>query len=198
MNKKIYTNWTEATNNASKAMLSLVSCLESGFNAWIEIRKNGDQDYPIKIKNPALENPFNWTFTYGVPRNEKKMMDYRYFNDTQKDLTYNWVACFGDAEAIKKYQESGLITEGLVLGKGKSCPVRIEDANTYRRKITGDNYEYNYWVSHWEPIKGIPYWVVDEEQGDVFTICYNKDTVNKSEAMKRAADFLYQYSNETK
>ena len=86
--KETYTNWTAATNNPNKAIIGLVSCLESGKNAWIEIRKNGEQDYPLKIKNPALENPFNWEIMYGVPRNEKEMMNHKYFNDTEKDLTY--------------------------------------------------------------------------------------------------------------
>ncbi len=197
-NNIICTNWTEATNNPSKAMLGLISCLESGYNAWIELRKNGEQDYPIKIKNPMLDNPFNWTMSYGVPRNEKDMMNYNYFNDTEKDLTYNWVACFGKEESIIQYQEHGLITKDLCLGMGRCHPVRIKDANKYRIEIIGDNYQYNYWVTYWKPSESIQYWAVDETQGDVFTICYNNEEYDKSAAMKKAADFLYQYSNKRK
>jgi len=197
MNTAVYTNWTKATKNPSEAMLGLISCIEHGCNAWIEIRKNGEQDFPIIIKNPELDNPFNWTMSYGVPRNESEMMKYNYFNETERDLTYNWVACFGSEESIKQYQENGLVTKGLSLGIGKCHPVRVEDANTYRREITGDNYKYSYWVTYWQPIDGISRWVVDERQGEVFTICYNKEPVNKFEAMKKAADFLYQLSKST-
>ena len=198
MSDKVYTNWTEATTNASKAILGLISCLESGYNAWIEVRDNGEQDYPIKIKNPELNNPFNWTMSYGVARNENEMIKHNYFNETEKDLTYNWVACFGDKEAIKLYQENGgVITKGLIHGIGICSPVRIKDANFYRKNITGDNYEYNYWVTYWKPINNIPYWIVDKSIKKVLTICYNKKNVDKSEAMKRAADFLYSYANAT-
>ena len=63
---KTDTTWTQATTNPSEIMLGLVSCLESGKNAWIEIRKNGDQAYPVMKKNPALENPFNWEMNFVV------------------------------------------------------------------------------------------------------------------------------------
>lgn len=192
--KEIYTNWTEATNNPNKAIIGLVSCLESGKNAWIEIRKNGEQDYPLKIKNPALENPFNWEMMYGVPRNEKEMMNHKYFNDTEKDLTYNWTACYGEAKAIEEYQKNGTITKEMFNGMGICHPVRIKDANFYRKNILGDNYEYRYWVTYWRAKKDIPYYIVDESVGNVFTICYNDELCDRSEAMKRAAQFMMEYA----
>ena len=103
---KVYTTWAEATNNASKAMMGLISCIESGKNAWIEVRRNGDQAYPIKIKNPALDDPYNWEMNYGVPKNENDFLNDHYFNETEKDLTYNWIACFGEKEAIEEYQKN--------------------------------------------------------------------------------------------
>lgn len=191
---EIYTNWTEATNNPNKAIIGLVSCLESGKNAWIEIRKNGEQDYPLKIKNPALENPFNWEMMHGVPRNEKEMMNHKYFNDTEKDLTYNWTACYGEAKAIEEYQKNGTITKEMFNGMGICHPVRIKDANFYRKNILGDNYEYGYWVTYWRAKKDIPYYIVDESVGNVFTICYNDELCDRAEAMKRAAQFMMEYA----
>lgn len=196
--KKTYTNWTEATNNPNKAMMGLISCLEHGKNAWIEIRKNGQQDYPIKIKNPALENPFNWEMMYGTPRNEEEMMNHKYFNDTEKDLTYNWVACYGEAKAIEKYQKSGTITKELFNGRGICHPVKIKDANFYRKNILGDNYEYGYWTTYWKPKKDIPYYIVDESAGDVFTICYSNELCDRVEVMKRAAQFMMEYAETIK
>lgn len=194
---KVYTTWTEATNNASKAMIGLLSCIESGRNAWIEIRKNGEQSYPIKIKNPALDNPFNWEMSYGIPRNENDMLNHSYFNETERDLTYNWMACFGEKKAIEEYQKNGTISKELFNGTGICHPVRIKDANFYRKNIIGDNYEYGYWVTYWKPKKNIPYWIVDESIGDVFTICFNDDIiVDKAEAIRKAAEFMLAYANE--
>lgn len=192
---KVYTSWTEATNNASKAMISLISCLDSNKNAWIEIRKNGDQDSPIKTKNPALDNPFNWEMSYGVPRNEDEMKKHHYFNETEKDLTFNWIAGFGDENAIKEYQVNGIISKGLLNGTGICHPVRIKDANLYREKFVGDNYEYGYWTTYWKPKNNIPYWIVDETIGDVFTICYNDEPVDKADAIVKTAQFMLEYAN---
>ena len=192
---KVYTTWTEATKSASKAMMGLISCIESGRNAWIEIRKNGEQEYPIKIKNPALDNPFNWEMLYGVPRDEKEMMSHNFFNETEKDLTYNWIACFGEEKAIKEYQNNGTITKELFTGTGICHPVRIKDANFYRKNILGDDYEYGYWATYWKPKKGIPYLVVDESIGYVFTICFTNEAVDKAEAIRKAAQFMLKYAD---
>lgn len=191
---RYYTNWAQATTSVSQAMLGLVSCLESGKNAWIDIRGNGSQDVPIKMKNPELDNPFNWTMEYSVPRNEEEMRNIQYFNDTEMDLTYNWIQGYGSQEAIEKYQDTGEITEGLLLERGIGHPVRVADANRYRKEITGDNYEYGFWVTYWKPKTGIPYWVVDPNVGEVFTICYNDEPVDKKLALQRAAQFLMDYA----
>lgn len=46
----VCTNWTRATTNLLDAIESLHSAIKYGCNAWIEIRKNGDQSYPIEKK----------------------------------------------------------------------------------------------------------------------------------------------------
>lgn len=93
-------------------------------------------------------------------------MNYKYFNDTEKDLTYNWIACFGS-----------------------------EDANYYRKNIIGDNYNYNYWTTYWRPRTNIPYWIVDDNVGDVFTICFNDEVVDKAKTIKKTAQFMMEYAD---
>lgn len=195
MSDKVYTNWSQATNNASRAMMGLISCIEHGMNAWIELRKNGEQDHPMKIKNPELDNPFNWTMSFGVPRDGAELLNHNYFNDTEKDLTMNWTACFGEPDAIKEYQEHGKITKELFKGQGTCHPVKIADANFYRKNTLGDNYKYEFWVTYWQPKDKIPYWVVDESVGDVFTVCYNDEPVDKAEAIRKAARFMMDYAD---
>lgn len=192
------TSWTKATINPSEAMLGLVSCLEAGKNAWIELRKNGDQRFPVMKKNPELDNPFNWTLDYGEPRNEKAMESAAYFNETQKDLTYNWTACFGAQEAIDKYQKDGTVSDGLCKEIGICHPVRREDAKTYRQIVTGDNYDGKYWISHWKPKPGIKLYVVDDSISEVFTVCCDDSPMNKKEALEKAAKFLIMYAENIK
>ena len=128
---KTDTTWTQATTNPSEIMLGLVSCLESGKNAWIEIRKNGDQAYPVS------ETPFNWEMNYGGPRNEQQLKNYDFFNETEKDLTYNWISCFGTKEAVDLYQANGTVMEGLFLGGNIACPVRLLTGNRKKSLSAG-------------------------------------------------------------
>lgn len=55
-------------------------------------------------------------------------------------------------------------------------------------------YEYGYWVTFWKPKDDIPYWIADENIGDVFTICFNDEAVDKKEAVRRAAQFMMEYA----
>lgn len=145
----VHTGWMPATTDPTEAMLGLTSCLQAGLNAWIETRKNGDQKFPIVMKNPALDNPFNWTMSYGTVRDNDDLEKYRYFNDTERDLTYNWTAGFGDLWAITEYRQTGAIREGLLKGAGICFPIRIADAERYRREIARDNYaNYHYFVTY--------------------------------------------------
>lgn len=193
---KVYTNWMVATTNPSEALMGLVSCLNVGKNAWIECRPNtkDDMEYPIMKKNPELDNPFNWTVAYGAPRMAIVGRGVQYFNETEECLTYDYTACFGTEEAVKFYQETGRITEGLVMGGSICHPVLIEDANQYREQFTKDNYKYDYWAYKWEPKDGIPYHVVDTSVEKAFVICYDDGLMDKAEAAKRSADFLMKYA----
>ncbi len=195
---EICTGWTNATVDPNKAMIGFVSCLEAGKNAWIEVRKNGDQTYPVMKKNPELDNPFNWTMMYALPRNEKEMGDHNYFNETEKDLTYNWTAAFGTREAIEAYQKDGTISEGLCKGIGICHPVKITDAEAYRKEIVGDDYKYAYYTTYWKPKNHIPYYVLDESIKDVFVVCYDDEPFDKMAALTRASDFITEYAKRMK
>ena len=193
------TNWSKTTLDPQEAMLNLTACIGAGHHAWIEIQKNGEQEFPIQKKNPLLDNPFYWTMMVGQIRNEKDLKEMKFFNETEKDLTYNWTHCFGTKEAIQAYQERGEILEGLIQSSGICHPVRIQDANYYREKITGDGYKYGYWMTRWRPITGVPYWVTDTSIKDVFVICYDDDIPAGSDTaalLKNAAAFLLKYAEQ--
>lgn len=195
--KDVKTNWTISTVNPTEALIGLVSCIEAGYEAWIEVRQNGDQEYPAQMKNPELNNPFNWTMSYGIPKNIKKIEEYKFFNDTEKDLTMNWINVFGDKEAVMEYQKTGKVIEGLLFGSSLSCPVRIDDANWYRANITKDNYRYGYWIDMWKPKQDIPYMVTDLSIKKVFTVCYTEpfEKIDKKSLLSKASEFLTEYAN---
>ena len=189
------TNWTKATTDVNEAMIALISCVESGRNAWIEVQKNGEQGFPIQVPNPLLDDPFNWTPAYGVQRNEKEINERHYLNQTEEDLTRNWTCAFGTAEAVKAYQKNRTISKDLFVGCGVACPVRIEDANRYRHEIVGDDYKYDFWTYFWQPNGNISYWV-PADIDEVFVVCYDYEPVKKSDIMRRAAEFMTHYADE--
>ena len=57
------------------------------------------------------------------------------------------------------------------------------------------NVENNYWTTYWKPRKNIPYWIVDDNVGDVFTICFNDEVVDKSKTIKKTAQFMMEYAD---
>lgn len=192
------TNWGQAQTNIEAAILGLLSCLESGKNAWIEAQTNGDQTFPIMIPNPVLDDPFNWTMMYGVPRNKKMMEEHRYINETERDLTYNWVAAFSDRVAADLYRTTGEVIKGLFASAGVCTPVRVADANKYRAEVVGDNYQYGSWVTFWTPKEGIPY-RVPAPIGKVFVVCYNDDPApDKATVYAKLAEVLLQMASANK
>ena len=179
---KTHTGWRKATTDPNEAMIGLVSCLECGYNAWIELRANGDQELPVMKKNPVLDDPFNWVLYYETTTGQKELETHPYFNDTEKDLTHNWIAAFSTVEAAAAYRKDGTLMEGLIAGNGGTqCPVRKTDAERYRRDITGDNYKYTFFTDFWKPKDDIPMWVLDEDVKEVFVVCYREEKADKKE-----------------
>lgn len=83
-----YTTWAEATISPFKAVRQLLRCLRSGYNAWIELQENGDQFYPIRIKNPKLDREESWKVVgTKLSTREQILADHHFFNDTTRRLT---------------------------------------------------------------------------------------------------------------
>ena len=188
---EIKTNWATATTNPGIALAKLIECIESGHNAWLELRENGNQDFPVMMDNPELDDPFNWKMLFSVPNCSK--ID-SFFNETEEDLFYNWVEVRSTKEAAELYKETGEISEGLIFGNDVNIPIRIEDANRYRREFTKDNYEYK-WKTIWTPKDNIQRIVPDTSIGKVFTICYTDEPVDRAFLMYKASDFLTHYAD---
>jgi hypothetical protein len=178
------TNWTQATTNPMHAIIGVLSAQQSNRNAWIELQENGKQDYPIKIKNPELDNPFNWKMAYDVP---KKQENYKPWNDTDADLVENWTAAFGDEKAIKQYQKNGKLSKNLIKGIGISHPIKKSDFRKLRPDLSDD---FNLWYTYWEPIHGIPYWITDPSIKKVYVVCTDDEPINSDFILERLKEFV--------
>ena len=198
----VRTNWTTVTTNYQDALCALQSCRGSFPSCWLELRENGDQAFPIKIVNPALDDPFAWDFSYGTYASQESLRNHRFLNDTERDLTYNWIPTYGDPVAIEKYKQSRELTKGLNAGAGTGFPMRIEDAQKYRDTFVGDGYVYTYpekdgcIINFWKPKKGIPAYVPDKTIGKVFTVCTDMegDVISEIDSLERTAKTLEEYA----
>lgn len=110
MNKEKMNQWATATTDMSYALIDLMNCIYSGYNAWISIEKNGEQEYPIKCVNPELNDPFNWTSSYGTIGHTQN----GFINNTQKDLTENWIEVVATEKAANAYKLERKLLPGLI------------------------------------------------------------------------------------
>lgn len=194
-NATINTNWTKATTDPQEALSSLMSCLLCGHNAWLEIRKNGDQSLPISIINPELDDPFNWEFNFGSFATTASIT--KFLNETEKDLMLNWEHAYATKEAAEAYRKHGKITKGLFNGSGESIPVKRRDAQRYRDTFVKDGYQYQKpssskptWMNFWRPKKNIRLWVPDPKIQYVFTVCFDNKERDLYTSLKRAENFF--------
>lgn len=204
VNNKVYTDWTPAKVNYQDALISLQACRGSHAVCWLELRDNGDQTYPIKMPNPLLEDPFAWRHSYGTITSPSNLKAHKFLNETERDLTYNWIAGYGNPEAIAKYKENRELAEGLCMGIGnvKCFPIRIEDAQKYRDTFIKDGYRYGKpgeetcFVDFWSPKDGIPFYVPDQNVGKVLVVCYSKvgNTMSEADSIAKTAATLSEYA----
>lgn len=198
----IRTNWTKAMTDYQEALLALQACRGSFRMCWLELRENGDQAFPITTVNPALDDPFAWDFSYGTYVSPGYLPKHKFLNDTERDLTYNWISGYGDPVAIEKYKKNRELTKGLNANVGTCFPIRIEDAQKYRDTFVGDGYVYTYpeknggIVNFWKPKKGIPAYVPDKTIGKVFTVCTapEGDVISEADSLERTAKTLMEYA----
>ena len=177
------TNWMNATTKIEEALIGVLSANKSGLNAWIEIQKNGEQEFPIKTKNPKLNKHENWTMMYGTPDNIQDLIMAEYFNETEKDLTlnyeldFNYFRCTNCNKLFKRADKF-------------ECPnCKSKDVNQDAQPIKVGSKNI-YFFTHWKPKKDIPYWITDKNIKKVFVVCTNKKTLNKKQVLKNLKLFI--------
>jgi hypothetical protein len=178
------TNWTTATTDPYQAIVGVLSAAKYKRNAWIEIQKNGKQDLPLTITNPALDDPFNWTMSYGVPDRNK---DERFLNDTEKDLVENWTAAFGDPKRIEAYRKNRKLHKDLSKGIGTCFPLRKEDMLKLRPDLPPG---FNLWTTYWKPKDGIPCRIPDPGIDKVYVVVTDNEEVDEQKMLSALKKFV--------
>ena len=173
-----YTSWTEATLNPFKAVKGLVSCLQSGRNAWIERQENGKQDFPLVENNPDLSDISNWTSSgaYGCrdwEAEKKKIEADAKMHPTAKKLKLEYTTAFGTEKEYQKYLKTGKVK---FRGIGKCYFVKYEDlVKTRKEEGTELSSDFRFVLQ----VSPIPrYKRVVKTKRKVYVVCWNNDKVS--------------------
>ncbi len=195
---KVNTSWSQASENIYQALAALFHAVDSGKNAWLELRKNGDQDYPVMIPNPDLDLIENWQELYVTTRTEEAEKDLlsKVLNDTERDLIQNYTTLQVTEDEAKQYRELGVLTAKMLKANSDSTvriTVPIEKANEARRTHFNDHFDYSFFVSAWEAMPGIPYQIPDPNLPFVFTVCTDDNEPNLLWTLEQTERLLHDY-----
>ena len=190
MNKK--TNWTSATHNPFKAFKGLVSCLQSGYNAWIELQENGKQDNPLLETNPNINNLSTWksSGSYFVQdwAKEKERIENDTIHPFAKKLMLEYTTVFGSEEEYENYLKTG---EVKFLGMGKKYFIRYDDLIKTREKEGIKLSDKSRYVLSVLPIEH--YKQVKKTNRKVFVVCFNSEKRNLPMWLKVYNVLLYPF-----
>lgn len=129
------TNWTAPTNNIITAANDLRKCLAAGHKARLVRIFNEDCQHPILLnKNEQSKDFRDYEFSIGTLRTRAEINADTSMSDFEKELSLNYHACFGDADAVDKYYNEGVLSAGNLNGVGKAHLVKVQDMIDYYRK----------------------------------------------------------------
>jgi hypothetical protein len=126
------TNWSSPKTNIFAGLLDLRRALASGQNAKLVRMRNEDCSYPIKEKNQNLDFR-NYEFSIGYGSSINKIKEDPSRSEFEKQLTLNYVNCYGTEEAVKRYYETGEVSEDNFRGMGRSHLVKVDDVIKFLR-----------------------------------------------------------------
>lgn len=183
-------NWTEATQDIETAIIGLLSCQKSGHKAYIEVMDNSKAAFPIKIKNPALNDKENWTMGLGIPTPKDfnfPCSDKIFWNETEKDLYHNYDYTFSRRRCI-----NGHVYFNKDACGGFVCPTCKAEAKQVCGPVKIKDPKNRTWVIEWKPKDGVPYWVADPDIKEVYVVCFDDDepAQTRNQALLDVADFI--------
>jgi hypothetical protein len=147
--KNTKTNWTSPKTNIIAAANDLRKCLASGCKGRLIKILNEECQYPILLDKNELSNDFReYEFTYATLRTRAEIKADTSMSDFEKYLSLNYHACFGTADAVKRYYETGELSADNFTGMGIAHLVKVSDMVTYL-KSTNDPKD-NLYAKVWE------------------------------------------------
>jgi hypothetical protein len=128
------TNWSSPKRNIIAGMLDLRSALASGYKAKLVRAFNEECEHPIKEK--LQDTDFrNYKFSIGYASSVNKIKEDPNRSDFEKQLSLNYVSCYGDPDAVKSYYETGILTKRNVRSMGVNHLVKVDDLIAFFKSI---------------------------------------------------------------
>jgi len=129
------TTWTSPKTNIIAAANDLRKCLASGHKARLIRILNEDCQHPILLDKNELSKDFReYEFSIGTLRTRTEILADTSMSEFEKTLSLEYHACFGNADAVKQYYETGVLSSGNFFGVGKSHLVKVSDMIEFLRK----------------------------------------------------------------
>lgn len=134
---KTLTNWTEATRNPFKAISSLISCLQAGRNAWLELQENGNQEYPLREKLiKESTDPCAWDcacqpFAQDWEERKEVILTSDSYSPMQKKFMTEYTSVFGSQEQYDNYLKTG---DADFRGIGRQYLIKYDDLARKRKE----------------------------------------------------------------
>jgi hypothetical protein len=128
------TNWSSPKTNIIAGINDLRKALASGHSARLIRAWNEECSHPITVKNYITDlRCYQFSIGYGSTANQIKN-DTR-MSDFEKELSLNYVSCFGDPDAVEKYYKTGVLTKRNVRSMGVSHLVKATDLIKFYEEI---------------------------------------------------------------
>lgn len=131
------TTWTSPKTNMIAAANDLRGCLASGHKARLIRIFNEDCMHPILLDKNELSKDFKeYEFSIGTLRTKAEIIADTSMSEFEKTLSLEYHACFGNADAVDKYYQTGILSAGNFNGVGKSHLVKVSDMIEYLQRST--------------------------------------------------------------
>jgi hypothetical protein len=129
------TTWTSPRTNIIAAANDLRGCLASGHKARLIRIFNEDCIHPILLDKDELSKNFReYEFSIGTLRTKEEIKNDNSMSEFEKTLSLEYHACFGNADAVDKYYQTGELSKGNFFGMGKSHLVKVSDMIEYLQR----------------------------------------------------------------
>ena len=146
------TTWSQPKTNIFAATNDLRKCLASGNKARLIRMRNEDCEHPILSTKKEDKDFRNYKHHIGCGSSVNKIKGDPNRDEFEKYLSLNYVSVFGTEEAVKRYYETGVLSEDNLKSMGRSHLVNVDDLIKFLENGTkndGHNLKANIYKSQY-------------------------------------------------